>query len=56
MKLGNGVVRELSPDPATYTYAGMGFANPDAVTQIANGLSSTTYAYDDNVNLRHSDR
>jgi RHS repeat-associated protein len=34
-----------------YTYAGTGYANPDAVTQIANGLSTTTYAYDNNGNL-----
>jgi RHS repeat-associated protein len=29
----------------------MAYASPDAVTQIANGLSSTTYAYDNNGNL-----
>jgi RHS repeat-associated protein len=29
----------------------MAYADPDAVTQIANGLSSTTYAYDNNGNL-----
>jgi hypothetical protein len=29
-----------------YPYKGMPYANPDAVTQIANGLSTTTYAYD----------
>jgi hypothetical protein len=29
----------------------MDYASPDAVTQIANGLSSTTYAYDNNGNL-----
>jgi RHS repeat-associated protein len=29
----------------------MSYANPDAVTQIANGLSTTTYAYDNNGNL-----
>jgi RHS repeat-associated protein len=34
-----------------YTYAGTGFANPHAVTQIGNGLSTTTYAYDNNGNL-----
>jgi RHS repeat-associated protein len=33
------------------TYAGTGYANPDAVTQIANGLSTTTYSYDNNGNL-----
>src|SRR6266851_9189484 len=36
---------------STYTYAGTGYANPHAVTQIANGLSTTTYAYDNNGNL-----
>src|SRR5260221_3683375 len=51
MKLGDGVGGEPSPDAATYTYAGMGYANPDAVTQIANGLSTTTYAYDNDGNL-----
>jgi RHS repeat-associated protein len=29
----------------------IGYANPDAVTQIANGLSTTTYAYDNDGNL-----
>jgi len=33
------------------TYGGTGYANPDAVTQMANGLSTTTYAYDNNGNL-----
>src|SRR5258708_3981945 len=51
MKLGDGVGGEPSPDAATYRYARMGYANPDAVTQIANGLSTTTYAYDNNGNL-----
>jgi transposase InsO family protein len=46
MKLGNGVGRELSPDAATYTYAGMSYANPDAVTQVANGTATSSYAYD----------
>src|SRR5712671_4884334 len=36
---------------STYAYAGTGYANPDAVTQIGNGLSTTTYAYDNNGNL-----
>jgi RHS repeat-associated protein len=35
----------------TYTYAGTGYANPDAVTQIANGLSTTTLTYDNDGNL-----
>jgi RHS repeat-associated protein len=34
-----------------YTYAGTGYANPDAVTQIANGLSTTTFAYDNDGNV-----
>jgi len=29
----------------------MGYANPDAVTQIANGLSTSTFSYDNNGNL-----
>jgi RHS repeat-associated protein len=29
----------------------MAYANPDAVTQIANGLSTTTFSYDNNGNL-----
>jgi YD repeat-containing protein len=35
----------------SYPSSGMGYANPHAVTQIANGLSTTTYAYDNNGNL-----
>jgi YD repeat-containing protein len=34
-----------------YTCAGTGDANPDAVTQTANGVSTTTYGYDNNGNL-----
>ncbi len=29
----------------------MGYADSDAVTQIANGVSTTSYAYDKNGNL-----
>src|ERR1700730_19206286 len=36
---------------ASCPYVWIGYANPDAVTQIANGLSTTTYAYDNNGNL-----
>jgi RHS repeat-associated protein len=36
---------------STYTYAGMGYANPHAVTQIANGFSTSTFTYDNNGNL-----
>src|SRR5215831_16048408 len=35
----------------SYTNSPMGYANPDAVTQIANGLSTSTFAYDNNGNL-----
>jgi hypothetical protein len=34
-----------------YRYVGTGYANPDAVTQIANGVSTTTYSYDNDGNL-----
>ena len=37
-----------------YTNSSIGYANPDAVTQIANGLATTTYAYDNNGNLTSS--
>src|SRR5262245_55908820 len=40
-----------SPEVASYSYAGTGYANPHAVTQIGNGVSTTTYAYDNNGNL-----
>ena len=29
-----------------YANSPLGYANPDAVTQIANGLSTSTFAYD----------
>jgi len=38
-------------DQGSHSYAGTGYANPHAVTQIANGLSTTTYSYDNNGNL-----
>src|SRR5271165_4905385 len=41
----------VAPEEGSYSYAGTGYANPHAVTQIANGLSTTTYAYDNNGNL-----
>ena len=41
----------IPPDGGPYPYAGTGYANPDAVTQIANGLSTTTFSYDNNGNL-----
>jgi YD repeat-containing protein len=33
------------------TYSPMDYADPDAVTQIANGLSTSTFSYDNNGNL-----
>ena len=41
----------VPPDEGSYSYAGIGYANPHAVSQIANGLSTTTYSYDQNGNL-----
>ena len=40
-----------STTTSTYTYGQTGYANPDAVTSIGNGLSTTTYSYDANGNL-----
>jgi RHS repeat-associated protein len=34
-----------------YPYKGTAYADPDAVTQIANGLSTSTFSYDNNGNL-----
>jgi uncharacterized protein RhaS with RHS repeats len=34
-----------------YPNSPTGYANPDAVTQIANGLSTSTFSYDNNGNL-----
>lgn len=34
-----------------YPYSGTGYANPHAATQIANGLSTTTFAYDNDGNV-----
>jgi RHS repeat-associated protein len=36
---------------STYTYAGTGYANPHAATQIATGLSTTTFVYDNDGNV-----
>jgi YD repeat-containing protein len=48
----NSLMRPIvSPGVGPYSYAGTGYANPDAVTQIGNGLSTTTYSYDNNGNL-----
>jgi RHS repeat-associated protein len=35
----------------TYSYGGIAYVNPDAVTQIANGLSTTTFQFDNNGNV-----
>jgi YD repeat-containing protein len=35
----------------TYSYAGTGYANPHAVTQIGNGQSTSTFSYDNDGNL-----
>jgi YD repeat-containing protein len=41
----------ISPDRGAYSYAGTGYADPDAVTQIANGLSTTSFQYDNDGNV-----
>ena len=45
----------VPPDAGSCSYAGTGYANPHAVSQIANGLSTTTYSYDQNGNLSQKD-
>src|SRR6516165_3177944 len=45
-------MRAAAPEiPRRYSYGGVTYANPDAVTQIANGLSTTTFTYDNNGNV-----
>ena len=45
-------MRAIAPlDGESCSYAGIGYANPHAVTQIAKGQSTTTYSYDQNGNL-----
>src|SRR6516162_8131487 len=34
-----------------YPYRGMAYSNPDAPTRIANGVSTTTFTYDNNGNV-----
>ena len=41
----------VASEAGSYPYAETGYANPHAVSQIANGQSTTTYAYDQNGNL-----
>jgi YD repeat-containing protein len=48
----NSLIRTIiPPNGGSYPYAGTGYADPDAVTQIANGLSTSTFSYDQNGNL-----
>jgi len=48
----NSFMRIFGPaDASSHPYAWMGYANPDAVTQIANGVSTSTFTYDNNGNL-----
>src|SRR5258708_1156325 len=47
----NFLMRAVVLLAGSYSYDGTGYANPHAVTQIANGVSTTTYAYDNNGNL-----
>jgi YD repeat-containing protein len=49
LKAGNGITGTTTSN--TYTYAGTGTANPHAVTQLSNGLSTTTYQFDNNGNV-----
>ena len=42
-------------DQGAYEYAETGYANPQAVTSIGNGVATTTYAYDNNGNLISTD-
>jgi hypothetical protein len=51
MKLGDGVGREPSPNAVTYTYAGIAYANPHAVTQLSSGYSTSTFVYDNDGNV-----
>jgi YD repeat-containing protein len=48
-------MRTAAPGAACgYPYGGMAYANPDAVTSIGNGLSTTTLVYDADGNLFQS--
>jgi RHS repeat-associated protein len=41
----------IPPDGVSCSYAGIDDANPDAVTQMANGTATSSFAYDNNGNL-----
>src|SRR5258706_3395968 len=48
----NSLMRVIvQPDVGPYSHAGTGYANPDAVTQIASGYSTSTFSYDNDGNL-----
>jgi len=48
-------MRTIAPlDEEPCSYARTGYASPNAVTQIANGVSTTTLVYDQNGNLTSS--
>jgi YD repeat-containing protein len=51
MKLVARPDRDHSVKAIVYSYSGLAYANPDAPTQIANGVSTTTYSYDNDGNL-----
>jgi RHS repeat-associated protein len=44
----------ISKASNNYAYTGIGYANPDAVTQIANGTATTSLGYDNDGNLTTS--
>lgn len=41
----------VPPEVGSYSYGETGYANPHAVTSIGNGLSTTTFVYDNNGNV-----
>src|SRR5215470_1553632 len=45
------IVAQVGTVTNTCTYASVAYANQDAVTQIANGVSTSTFSYDNNGNL-----
>jgi len=47
-----GIAQSNTASTSVYTYGQIGNADPDAVTQIATGYSTTTYSYDQNGNLK----
>jgi uncharacterized protein RhaS with RHS repeats len=40
-----------APDGGSYPYAGTGYANPHALTQLSNRVSTSSYAYDNDGNV-----